>query len=99
MDKLPKAERDANAAKDIYAKLNMQLIEEIPKLIDLRVPYLDPCFEALIKCQLNFGQAASAKMSGLRSQVPQHNVEGQVESVLQQLKDMAIAGQISTTHG
>ena len=32
--------------------LNEQLTNEIPQLIDLRVPYLDPSFEALVKIQL-----------------------------------------------
>lgn len=39
-------------AKDIYEALNEQLTTELPQLIDLRVPYLDPSFEALVKIQL-----------------------------------------------
>lgn len=39
-------------ARDVYESLNEQLTTEIPQLIDLRVPYLDPSFEALVKIQL-----------------------------------------------
>jgi hypothetical protein len=39
-------------ARDAYKSLNDQLTNEIPQLIDLRVPYLDPSFEALVKIQL-----------------------------------------------
>ena len=39
-------------AKEIYEGLNEQLTTELPRLIDLRVPYLDPSFEALVKIQL-----------------------------------------------
>ena len=39
-------------AKEVYETLNEQLTSEIPQLIDFRVPYLDPSFEALVKIQL-----------------------------------------------
>lgn len=85
-------------ARDLYEKLNQQLIEELPKLIDLRVPYLDPCFEALIKCQLNFASAASQKLEGLKTHLPTGQfgpADGRVEAVLQQLRDLTIVGQPS----
>lgn len=45
-------EKEAQMAKEIYEALNEQLTTELPQLIDLRVPYLDPSFEALVKIQL-----------------------------------------------
>lgn len=50
--KLPRAEKEAQMAKDVYESLNEQLTTELPQLIDFRVPYLDPSFEALVKIQL-----------------------------------------------
>lgn len=50
--KLPRAEKEAQMARDVYEALNEQLTNELPQLIDLRVPYLDPSFEALVKIQL-----------------------------------------------
>lgn len=52
--KLPRAERESELAKTAYEALNEQLFSELPQLIDLRVPYLDPSFEALVKIQLRF---------------------------------------------
>jgi hypothetical protein len=50
--KLPRTEKEAQMAKEVYEGLNDQLTGELPQLIDLRVPYLDPSFEALVKIQL-----------------------------------------------
>jgi len=91
--KLPRAESEANAAREFYENLNNQLITEIPKLIDLRVPYLDPSFEALVKSQLRFTQDAQRKLEGIRAAFPgagEANVEGQVERVLQQMRELTI---------
>ena len=58
--------REANKAaqaKAGYEQLNEQLTNEIPQLIDLRVPYLDPSFEALVKIQLRFCSEAYSRMA------------------------------------
>ncbi|RMZ90766.1 hypothetical protein DV736_g2016, partial [Chaetothyriales sp. CBS 134916] len=61
--KLPRAEREAEVAKQAYEQLNEQLFTELPQLIDLRVPYLDPSFEALVKIQLRFCAEAYSRMA------------------------------------
>lgn len=61
--KLPRAEREAEQTKQAYEQLNEQLYTEIPQLIDLRVPYLDPSFEALVKIQLRFCAEAYSRMA------------------------------------
>jgi len=61
--KLPRAEKEAAMAKEIYEELNDQLTTELPQLIDLRVPYLDPSFEALVKIQLRFCKEGYEKMA------------------------------------
>lgn len=53
-------EKETAMARDVYEALNEQLTTEIPQLIDLRVPYLDPSFEALVKIQLRCGPAPSS---------------------------------------
>lgn len=50
-------------AKEIYEELNEQLTTELPQLIDLRVPYLDPSFEALVKIQLRFCKEGYERMA------------------------------------
>jgi BAR domain len=61
--KLPKAEKEASMAREIYEDLNEQLTSELPQLIDLRVPYLDPSFEALVKIQLRFCKEGYERMA------------------------------------
>merc|ERR1712000_157849 len=61
--KLPRAEKEAEMAKQAYEQLNEQLFTELPQLIDLRVPYLDPSFEALVKIQLRFCAEAYSRMA------------------------------------
>ena len=50
-------------AREIYKDLNEQLTSELPQLIDLRVPYLDPSFEALVKIQLRFYKEGYERMA------------------------------------
>jgi len=61
--KLPRAEKEAAMAREIYEDLNEQLTTELPQLIDLRVPYLDPSFEALVKIQLRFCKEGYERMA------------------------------------
>ncbi|RKO83798.1 hypothetical protein BDK51DRAFT_28484 [Blyttiomyces helicus] len=95
--KLPRAESEANAAREVYESLNRQLVTEIPKLVDLRVPYIDPSFEALVKSQLVFNEAAFYKLDAIKTAFPgngglEHGIDRQVEDVLQQMRDLTICG-------
>lgn len=98
--KLPRMEREAAMAKEAYEQLNEQLYAEIPQLIDLRVPYLDPSFEALVKIQLRFCAEAYSRMAqvqqyldaDVRDQYAQGHLDARVEQVLQEIKELSIAG-------
>lgn len=46
--------------------LNDQLIAELPQLLDLRVPYFDPSFEAMIRMQSKFAEEGYEKLSGVQ---------------------------------
>lgn len=46
--------------------LNEQLIAELPQLLDLRVPYFDPSFEAMIRMQCKFAEEGYEKLSGVQ---------------------------------
>ncbi|KAI3640626.1 hypothetical protein MIR68_001504 [Amoeboaphelidium protococcarum] len=94
-DKLPSAERKLAECREIYEELNKQLIEDLPKLIDIRVPYLDPSLEALVKCQLNFVKDAHERMSNLEELAHQYGGPiSSVESALQQMRDLTIVGHV-----
>ncbi|KAI9571155.1 hypothetical protein HD554DRAFT_2078989 [Boletus coccyginus] len=61
--KLPKAQHEHDDAKEVFELLNEQLIAELPQLLDLRVPYFDPSFEAMIRMQCKFAEDGYEKMS------------------------------------
>lgn len=99
---LPAAERELEMARAAYEQLNQQLYTELPQLIDLRVPYLDPSFEALVKIQLRFCAEAYSRMAQVqqylepetREQYAQGQLDERVESVLQEIRDLSIAGTV-----
>ncbi|KAI8824018.1 uncharacterized protein EV422DRAFT_518625 [Fimicolochytrium jonesii] len=91
--RLPRAEAESAASRDIYEHYNTLLVTEIPRLIDLRVPYLDPCFEALVKSQARFNASAFAKLDAIRTAFPPgegRGLDGQVEGVLGQMRELTI---------
>ena len=100
--KLPRAEREAEMAKTAYEQLNEQLFTELPQLIDLRVPYLDPSFEALVKIQLRFCAEAYSRMAQVqqyldpetREQYARGDLDNRVEQVLSEIRDLTIAGTV-----
>ena len=102
VSKLPAAERELELARTAYEALNNQLTDEIPQLIDLRVPYLDPSFEALVKIQLRFCAEAYSRMSqvqqyldkGTREEYAEGRLDSRVEQVLQEIRDLSIAGTV-----
>lgn len=100
--KLPRTERETEMAKQAYEQLNEQLFTELPQLIDLRVPYLDPSFEALVKIQLRFCAEAYSRMAQVqqyldaesRDQYARGDLDNRVEEVLQEIRDLSIAGTV-----
>lgn len=100
--KLPRAERDSELARSAYESLNDQLFTELPQLIDLRVPYLDPSFEALVKIQLRFCAEAYSRMAQVqqfldedtREQYAQGKLDSKVEQILGEIRELSIAGTV-----
>jgi amphiphysin len=62
--------------------------------------YLDPSFEAMVRCQLNFAQEGYEKLSGvqryfsdnIRDDYANGALDGQVEGVLEEMKGLSIYG-------
>jgi len=100
--KLPMLQKEEEMARQAYEQLNEQLLTELPQLIDLRVPYLDPSFEALVKIQLRFCAEAYSRMAQVqqylepetRDQYAEGVLDQRVETVLQEIRDLSIAGTI-----
>jgi hypothetical protein len=85
-------------AKGVFEVLNAQLVDGLPQLIDLRVPYLDPSFEAMIRMQAKFAEEGYEKMGGVqryfaegvREEYADGQLDAQVEGVLQEMKELSI---------
>lgn len=100
--KLPRAEKEAEVAKASYEQINEQLCTELPQLIDLRVPYLDPSFEALVKIQLRFCSESYSRMAQVqqhldpdtREQYASGILDNKVEDVLAEIRGLSIVGTI-----
>lgn len=100
--KLPRTEKEMDMAKAAYEQLNEQLSSELPQLIDMRVPYLDPSFEALVKIQLRFCAEAYSRMAQVqqyldadtREQYAQGHLDQRVEQVLQEIRELSISGTV-----
>ncbi|KAK1925076.1 hypothetical protein DB88DRAFT_487833 [Papiliotrema laurentii] len=98
--KLPRAQQEHDEAKDIFNLLNDQLIAELPLLVDLRIPYLDPSFEAMVRSQLRFAEEGYEKLSGvqryfadnIRDDYANGALDGQVEAALEEMKELSIYG-------
>ncbi|RYC55089.1 hypothetical protein CHU98_g11128 [Xylaria longipes] len=100
--KLPRTEKEMEMAKTAYEQLNDQLSSELPQLIDMRVPYLDPSFEALVKIQLRFCAEAYSRMAQVqqyldadtRDQYAEGHLDQRVEQVLQEIRELSISGTV-----
>ncbi|KAI8977132.1 BAR adaptor protein Hob3 [Mycotypha africana] len=92
--KLPRAEQEANVARELYENLNTIIVNDLPKVVELRVPYIDPCFEALVKSQLRFSQVSYEQLESLRNYFPPSSTEAdqRVDDVLQQMRELTICG-------
>ncbi|KAG5733667.1 Protein hob3 [Termitomyces sp. T112] len=98
--KLPRAQQEHDESKEVFDLLNDQLIAELPQLLDLRVPYFDPSFEAMIRMQSKFAEEGYEKLSGVqryfadnvRDDYAAGQLDAQVEGVLQEMRELSICG-------
>jgi amphiphysin len=60
------AQKEHEETKEVYEFLNDQLISELPQLLDLRIPFFDPSFEAMIRIQCKFAEEGYEKMGGVQ---------------------------------
>ncbi|VEU22125.1 DEKNAAC103162 [Brettanomyces naardenensis] len=82
--KLPRAERELQLAKDVYESLNEQLKTELPQLIDMRVPWYDPSFEALVKIQMRFCTEGYARLAQVQQYLDPASRDEYANGVLDQ---------------
>jgi len=98
--RFPPAQQENDEAKEVFELLNQQLIFELPKLLELRIPYFDPSFEAMIRMQSKFAEEGYEKLAGVQRYFPDSvrddyaagQLDAQVENVLQEMKELSICG-------
>ncbi|ODV62217.1 BAR-domain-containing protein [Ascoidea rubescens DSM 1968] len=98
LNKIPKLEKELNYSKDLYESLNSELKLELPQLISLRVPYLDPSFESLVKIQLRFFTDSYTRLSQVqnsfdaesRDAYANEQLDQKVDDVLQRMRELSI---------
>lgn len=96
--KLPRAEKELEDAKNIYEAMNAQLMDELPQLLDLRIPYLNPSLEATVRMQARFAEEGYEKLGGVqryfaegvREEYADGQLDAQVEGVLQEMRELSI---------
>lgn len=82
-----------------YATFNDRLKSDLPSLVNMRIPYLNPLFEAFVKVQLRFFNENYIKLQDaelhLDSQTRQDYVTGALETkmdnILDKIKELNIA--------
>ncbi|KAG0141915.1 hypothetical protein CROQUDRAFT_258478 [Cronartium quercuum f. sp. fusiforme G11] len=100
--KLMRAEKECEDCKQIFEVYNENLNRELPEFVDLRIPYLDPCFEAMVRLQLRFHESGYEKLGGVqrffnesvRDDYANGQLDNQVETALQEMRELSICGMV-----
>jgi hypothetical protein len=76
----------------VFEKINQTLMAEIPRLIDLRAPFLNPVFESMVKCQKEFNSAAFKRMDGIRGRFDDKSspASSNASEVLNEIRSLTI---------
>jgi len=98
--KFPKAQQENDETKEAFDLLNDMLRAELPLLLDERIPYFDPSFEAMIRMQVKFAEEGYEKLGGVqryfsdnvRDDYASGQLDAQVEGVLQEMRELSICG-------
>ncbi|KAI3623180.1 hob3 [Malassezia furfur] len=86
--------------KLVFEAIDQQLMNELPQLVDMRVPYLDPSLEMMIRAQIKFAQEGYEQLGSVQRYFPEHvrneyaegQLDTQVEGVLQEMRALSICG-------
>ncbi|CAK7901614.1 regulator of cytoskeleton and endocytosis Rvs161p [[Candida] anglica] len=98
--KLEESQRQLENTEVIYNNINSQLKQELPRLVNLRIPFLDPSFESFVKLQLKFFSDSYQELNGIQSkldaQTRQEYIEGKldnkIDDVLLKMRELNITG-------
>lgn len=97
--KLRTAQEDLERALEAYGVINGQLKDELPKLIQMRIPYLNPSFEAFVKIQLRYFSDNYSKLNAVQKQLDAEsrhdyisgNLDKKMDSILGKIRELNVA--------
>ncbi|XP_062507543.1 bridging integrator 3-like [Corticium candelabrum] len=67
--KLESTQRELARCKPEFERINSQLTQEIPFLYERRIDYFEPCFEALIKSEMQYYQQCYCLLNDLEEKM------------------------------
>ena len=79
--------------------MNNQLITELPQFVNLAEPFLDPCFDALIRCQAKYASDVVSGIKSIESMIPARsgaggfnmvNIENELDIIFSEMKQLSI---------
>lgn len=83
------AEKELEDARLLFETINEQLLTELPQLLELRIPYLDPSFEAMVRMQARFAEEGYEKMGAVQRYfaegIREEYAEGQLDAQVRRL--------------
>lgn len=85
--KLADVKQEATVAEEAYAGYNQQLKDELPKLVEMRIPYLNPLFESFVKIQLRFFNDNFAKLDQVQNAMDPQTRKDFINGTLEQKMD------------
>ncbi|PVH13504.1 uncharacterized protein CXQ87_001609 [Candidozyma duobushaemuli] len=97
--KLKDATAQLASAEEVYERLNGQLKSELPRLMDLRISYLNPSFEAFVKLQLRYFSENHRHLNEVQKHVDAKTradfksgkLEKRLDDILGKVKELNIA--------
>lgn len=97
--KLRDTQEELADAQDNYFVLNSQLKDELPQLMEMRIPYLNPSFEAFVKIQLRYFSENYAKLNSVQKQLDAEtrhdfisgNLDKKMDSILGKIRELNVA--------
>jgi hypothetical protein len=98
--KLEESQAQLSEAEAVYDTLNNQLKQELPRLINLRIPFLDPSFELFVRLQMLFFNQNYSQLNELqrtidtktRQDYVEGKLEGRIDDVLGRMRELNITG-------
>ncbi|OBA19084.1 BAR-domain-containing protein [Metschnikowia bicuspidata var. bicuspidata NRRL YB-4993] len=97
--KLSDLSKELEQAHSKYAYFNDQLKAELPTLVDMRIPYLNPLFESFVKIQLRFFNENFERINEVelvmdaqtRLDYVNGALEAKMDNILDKIKELNIA--------